>query len=179
MRLLGTLNAWTKSFRYNEIKWNTDPSGDRQVSAKEREAIIVASIEGLSQPQIATAFGRSLHTVRGLLRSEAGKKRTAELLREIADAARSTLRRAARRAARSWVRQLELVDQGQRGNHLPARDLLTHVGVLDVPAPKRDTADHIVIQIGGVSTDDFVPVEAPETTEQSTASRTASGTRSS
>ena len=138
------------------------PKRRRAVGAKEREAIIVASIEGQSQPQIAEKFGRSPHTVRAILRSEAGKKRTAELLQEIAHAARSTLCRAARRAAESWVRQLELVDEGQRGNHLPARDLLTHVGVLDVPAPNKDAADHIVIQIGGVSTDDFVPVEIPD-----------------
>ena len=138
------------------------PPKRRAVGAKEREAIIVASIEGQSQPEIAEKFGRSPHTVRAILRSEAGKKRTAELLQEIAHAARSTLCRAARRAARSWVRQLELVDEGQRGNHLPARDLLTHVGVLDVPAPKKGEADHIVIQIGGLSTDDFVPDEAAE-----------------
>ena len=67
------------------------------------------------------------------------------------------------RAAESWVRQLELVDEGQRGNHLVARDLLTHTGVLDVAAPKKGAADHIVVQIGGLSTGDFVPVEAPET----------------
>ncbi len=134
----------------------------RAVAAKEREAIIVASIEGQSQPEIAEKFGRSPHTVRAILRSEAGKKRTAELLQDAANAARSILCRSVGRAAKSWLKQLELVDGGQRGNHLPARDLLTHVGVLDVPAPKKEAADHIVIQIGGVSTDDFVPTEAPE-----------------
>ena len=96
------------------------------------------------------------------MRSEAGRTRTAELLQEILHAARSRLRRAAGRAAESWLKQLGLVDGGQRGNHLPARDLLTHVGVLDVAAPKKAAADEIVIQIGGVSPDDFVPVEAPE-----------------
>ncbi len=134
----------------------------RAVGAKEREAIIVASIEGQSQPEIAEAFGRSPHTVRAILRSEAGQKRTAELLQEIAHAAEATLRRATGRAARSWVKQLELVDDGRRGNHRPALDLLTHTGVLDVAAPKKDTADHIVIQIGGVTLDDLVDVEAPE-----------------
>ena len=132
------------------------------MGAQEREAIIVASIEGRSQPEIAKTFGRSLHTVRAILRSEAGKTRTAELHREIADAARSKLCRAAKRAAESWLKQIELVDEGQRGNHLPARDLLTHTGVLNVAAPKKQAADQIVVQIGGVSTDDFVPTEAPE-----------------
>ena len=92
------------------------PPKRRAVGAKEREAIIVASIEGQSQPEIAEKFGRSPHTVRAILRSEVGKKRTAELLSEIAHAARSTLCRAARRAAESWVRQLELVGRG------PARE---------------------------------------------------------
>ena len=148
----------------------------RAVGAKEREQIVVASVEGRSQPEIAAAFGRSLHTVRGLLRSEAGKRRTAELLREIADASRSKLRRAAGRAAESWLKQLELVDDGQRGNHLPDRDLLTHTGVLDVAAPKKDAADHIVIQIGGVSADDFVPVEAPEAAPSATPRQITIGT---
>ena len=134
----------------------------RAVGAKEKEAIIVASIEGRSQPEIAKAFGRSPHTVRAILRSEAGKQRTAELLQEIAHAARSKLCRAARRAAESWVKQLELVDEGQRGNHLVARDLLTHVGVLGVPAPRKETPDQIVVQVGGVSREDFVPTETPE-----------------
>ena len=131
----------------------------RAVGAKEQEAILVASIEGQSQPEIAKKFGRSPHTVRAILRSESGKKRTAELLQEIAHAARSRLRRAAGRAAESWLRQLELVDEGQRGNHLVARDLLTITGVLDVAAPKKDAPDQIVIQVGGVSSEDFVPVE--------------------
>ena len=54
------------------------------------------------------------------------------------------------------------VKPGQ-SQHLPARDLLTHTGVLDVAAPKKEAADHIVIQIGGLSDADFVPDEAPET----------------
>ena len=132
------------------------------MGAQEREAIIVASIEGRSQPEIAEKFGRSPHTMRAILRSEAGKKRTAELLQEAAHAARSILCRSVGRAAESWLKQIELVDEGQRGNHLPARDLLTHVGVIDVAAPKKRAADQIVVQIGGVSTDDFVPTEAPE-----------------
>ena len=78
------------------------------------------------------------------------------------------LRRAARRAAESWLKQLELVDEGQRGNHLPAKDLLTHTGVLDVAAPKKEAADHIVIQIGGLSDADIIPIEALEPQPAST-----------
>ena len=144
------------------------PKRRRAVSAKDREAIIVASIEGQSQPEIAEKFGRSAHTVRAVLRSEAGQKRKAELVQDIARAARATLRRAVGRAAKSWIKQLELADEGQRANHAPAKDLLTHVGVIGVPAPKKKAADEIVIQIGGVSTDDFVPTEVPEPQPAST-----------
>jgi transcriptional regulator with XRE-family HTH domain len=134
----------------------------RAVAAKEREAIIVASIEGLSQPEIAEKFGRSPHTVRAILRSEAGKKRTAELLQDAANAARSILCRSVGRAAKSWLKQLELVDEGKRGNHLPSRDLLTHVGVIGVPAPKKKAEDQITIQIGCGSDAEFIPIEEPE-----------------
>ncbi len=148
----------------------------RAVAAKEREAIIVASIEGKSQPEIAEKFRRSPHTVRAILRSEAGQKRTAELLQEIARAAEAILRRATGRAARSWVRQLDLVDEGKRGNHLPARDLLTRLGVIGVPAPKKKAADEIVIQIGGLSSADFVPVEVPEAARSATPQQITIGT---
>ena len=138
------------------------------MSAKEREAIIVASIKGKSQPEIAEKFGRSAHTVRAILRSEAGQKRTAELVQDIARAAQAILCRSVGLAAKSWIKQLELADEGQRANHAPAKDLLTHVGVIGVPAPKKKAADEIVIQTGGVSTDDFVPTAAPETQPAST-----------
>ena len=54
------------------------------------------------------------------------------------------------------------MDDGQRGNHLFARDLLTITGVLDVPAPKKAAADQITIQIGCGSDAEFIPIEAPE-----------------
>lgn len=54
--------------------------------------------------------------------------------------------------------------------------LLTHVGVIGVPAPKKKAADEITIQIGGVSTDDFVPTEVPEAAPSATPRQITIGT---
>ncbi len=59
------------------------------------------------------------------------------------------------------MKQLELVDHGRRGNHLPATDLLTHTGVLNVAAPKGRAADKIVVRLG-CGSDADIPIEAPE-----------------
>ena len=82
-----------------------------------------------------------------------------ESLDAILRAARGKL---AERAAESWVRQLELADDGLRANHLPAKDLLTRTGVIDVAAPKKDTAHQITVQIGGLTLDDLEVEEPPE-----------------
>jgi hypothetical protein len=97
------------------------------------------------------------------LRSDYGRQRTEEQLNEFRDAAARRLRANAGRAVDSWIRQLELADEGKRANHLPAKDLLTHTGVLDVPSPKKNEKPQITIRIGG-STDDIVfdTVEAEE-----------------
>ncbi len=47
--------------------------------------------------------------------------------------------------------------RGKRANHLPAKDLLTHTGVLDIPSPKKDDKPQITIQIGG-SPDGIEPI---------------------
>ena len=47
--------------------------------------------------------------------------------------------------------------RGKRANHLPAKDLLTHTGVLDIPPPKKDDKPQITIQIGG-SPDGIEPI---------------------
>ena len=85
-----------------------------------------------------------------------------EILDAIFRAARGKLARAAERAAESWIRQLELANDGLRANHLPAKDLLTHTGIIDVAAPKKDTADQITVQIGGLTLDDLEVEEPPE-----------------
>ena len=119
------------------------------MSAEEREAIIVACVEGKTQAEIARTLGRSEHTVRTTLRSEYGRQRKGELLNEVKEAAVTRLRRSAVRAADSWIKQLALADAGERANHLPAKELLTHTGVLDVAAPNVDRSTQVLIQIGG------------------------------
>ena len=134
-----------------------------RVSPAEKEDLYLAAFaEGRSIQEMAADFKRDRNTLARLLKTPEALQRKKEILDAITQAARGKLARAAERAAESWIRQLELADEGLRANHAPAKDLLTHTGVLDVAAPKRDTADHIVIQIGGLSTDDFVPDEAPE-----------------
>ena len=118
------------------------------MSAEEREAIIVASVEGKTQAEIALELQRSEHTVRTVLRSEYGQQRKDELLDAVRDAAVNRLRQSAVKAADSWIKQLELANDGQRANHLPAKELLTHTGVLDVAAPKKDDKPQITFHIG-------------------------------
>ena len=86
----------------------------------------MAWVEGKKQSDIAEQFGRSVHTIRTVLRSDYGRRRTEEQLNEFRDAAARRLRANAGRAVDSWIRQLELADEGKRANHLPAKDLLTH-----------------------------------------------------
>ncbi len=134
----------------------------RVAPAEKEDLYLAAFAEGRSIQEMAVDFKRDRNTIARALKTPEALKRKNEILDAIGPEARAKLARSAKRAAESWVKQLELVDDGQRGNHLVARDLLTHTGVLDVAAPKKDTADHIVIQIGGVSLDDLVDVEAPE-----------------
>ena len=135
-----------------------------RVSPAEKEDLYLAAFaEGRSIQEMATDFKRDRNTLGRLLKTPEAVQRRKEILDAITQAARGKLARAAKRAAESWIRQLELADEGLRANHAPAKDLLTHTGVLDVAAPKKDTADHITIQIGGGSDADFVPVEAQET----------------
>ena len=94
------------------------------------------------------------------LKTPEALKRKDEILDAIGQAARAKLARAAVRAADSWVKQLELVDDGQRGNHLPAKDLLTHTGVLDIPRPNVEQSTEIIIQIG--SDEEIVPITVDE-----------------
>lgn len=131
------------------------PKRRQPVSAAVREAIITASVEGKTQVEIAEAFDRSPHTIRTVLRSEYGQTRKAELQQEMARVAVDKLRRNVDKAADSWIRQLELSMDGRRANHLPAKDLLTHLKVLDVPSPRSNEKTEITIQIGG-SSDDIV-----------------------
>ena len=134
----------------------------RKVTARDREAIIEASaVEGLTQPQIAERFDRSPHTIRGILRSPAGQRRKEEILKEIAEEAKTRLRRAAGHAANSWVQIVKDSPTAERiKDYKAARDLLTHAGVVDVPKPKQDKGTEIVLQIGTGSLDEAVPIES-------------------
>ena len=156
----------SKALAVQQDQAHNAPQRREPVSLELREEIIMASVEGKKQAEIAEEFGRSVHTIRTVLRSEHGRRRTEELPDEFRDAAVRKLRAMAERAVDSWIRQLDLADEGKRANHLPAKDLLTHTGVLDIPSPKKDEKPQITIQIGG-STDDIVfdTVEAEETDE--------------
>jgi len=107
-----------------------------------------AFVEGLSIQKIADQSGRQWITVKRHLGKPEALAREKEIKTTIAKEARDKLHRATIRAADSWIKQLELADQGQRANHLPAKDLLTHTGVVDVAVPNQDKGTQILIQIG-------------------------------
>jgi len=135
----------------------------RPVELADRERMIAASLEGRSVGDIAKELGRSEHTVRNVLRSPEAVARKEQLAQDIRDVVRLKLLRAADRAVDSWMKQLDHADAGTKAQHLPARDLLTHTGVLDIPSPKKDDKPQVTIIIGG-SSDDIEPilVEAEE-----------------
>ena len=111
--------------------------------------MVVACVEGKTMAEIARELERSEHTIRTVLRSEYGQKRKGELLDAVKEAAVSRLRMSAVKAADSWIKQLENANRGERAQHLPAKELLTHLKILDVAAPNVDKSTKLVIQIGG------------------------------
>ena len=66
-----------------------------------------------------------------------------------------------KRAVDSWAQQLALADDAKRANHQPAKDWLTHAGVVGIPSPKKDTTPEIVIEFGCGSADEIEFIEAP------------------
>ena len=130
-----------------------------RLSPIERQDLFIeAFAHGKSITQLAEEFDRDRNTIARVLKTPEALKRKDEILEAIGQAARAKLARAPVRAADSWVKQLELVDDGQRGNHLPAKDLLTHTGVIDIPRPNVEQSTEIIIQIGGGSNEDIVPI---------------------
>lgn len=88
------------------------------------------------------------HTLARVLGTKEASERREQILDAIGQEAKNKLRRAAGRAADSWLKQLDLVDQGQRGDHRPAKDLLTHLNVVDVPKPVVEEKSRMLIWIG-------------------------------
>ena len=120
-----------------------------RVAQAEKEAIYLGRFaEGKSLVQLAEEFGRDRNTLARVLGTKEASERKEQILSAIGEEAKSKLRRAASRAADSWIKQFDLVDQGQRGDHRPAKDLLTHVGVVDVPKPVVEEKSRMLIWIG-------------------------------
>ena len=70
-----------------------------------------------------------------------------------------------RRAVKSWKKQLELADQGKKAQHLPAKELLTHAGAVEVAAPNTDRRTQVLIQIGSEAAEDVKVIEAEVITD--------------
>ena len=102
------------------------PQRRKPVTAAQREQIIEANVvEGKTHLEIAEAFGRSEHTIRGVLRSPGGKERKEEIFTEIASTARDVLRRNAQMAAEKWVKIVEQSPHVDRiKDYKAAKDLL-------------------------------------------------------
>jgi len=146
-------------------KKRSAPVRRQPVSPEVRERIIELSVSGKTQAEIAKETKRSAHTVRGILRSPDAKRRKEELRNEVAETVRLRLIAGSHRAVDSWARQLELADDAQRANHLPAKDWLTHAGVVDIPTPPKSHEPQILIQIGGGKPEDVEPILVEDITE--------------
>ena len=116
--------------------------------------------EGEMIKTMAEEYGVHRNTIYNHLTSEEGKKAKRDIERAMAAEARGILVKNARTAAQSWVEQLELANQGQRANHQPAKDLLTHIEALDIPVPTKERGTQILIQIGGGTISDVRAIEA-------------------
>ena len=93
-----------------------------RVVQAEKEAIYLARFaEGKSLVQLAWEFQRDRNTLARVLGTKEASERREQILDAIGQEAKNKLRRAAGRAADSWIKQLDLVDQGQRGDHRPAK----------------------------------------------------------
>jgi len=145
-----------------------DPSDQSlTVSRKpvERQEIaewVQTQFQGKSYRTIAKEFGRDKDTVRKHLQGPEAKKLREEIGSEIDNRVKMRMRGLADRAVDSWAKQLDLADEGQRANHLPAKDLLTHSGAVDIAVPRQERGTQILIQIGGGAPQDIEAVEAQE-----------------
>ena len=127
-----------------------------------REQIIELASLGKTHSEIATQLGRSQHTVRGVLRTPEARQHREELRKAMAEEVGRRMIAGASRAVDSWGRQLELANDAQRANHLPAKDWLTHAGVVGVPTVKQNKEPTIVIEFGRVKEGEIEFVEAKE-----------------
>ena len=139
-----------------------------RVAPAEKEAIYLARFaEGKSVTQLAEEFKRDRNTISRVLGTKEAAERCEQILDAIGQEAKAKLRRAAGRAADSWITQLENANRGERAQHLPAKELLTHSGVLDVAAPNVDRSTQVLIQIGGKGIpEEPVEVEEPDPVAQ-------------
>jgi DNA-binding NarL/FixJ family response regulator len=124
---------------------------------------------GKTQIQIAKTLGCHLNTVKHHIHSKEGREMEKKIQERMGRAARGRLARAAEEAADSWIQQLENANTGARAQHLPARDLLTHIGAIDIAVPNTAKGTQILIQIGsGTPSDvqaeviDVTPTEPSE-----------------
>ena len=134
----------------------------RPVSPAVREQIIQLASLGKTHAEIAKQLGRSQHTVRGVLRTPEARQHREELRQAMAEEVRRRMIAGANRAVDSWAEQLKLADDAKRANHMPAKDWLTHAGVVGIPSPKKDTTPEIVIEFGCANRDEITFTEAPD-----------------
>ena len=110
--------------------------------------MVLGRLMGKTYGEIGEELGRSPHTVRNVLRSAYGRELYTESLKNLREHIMHRLTMLGPRALESWQRQLELADEGNPANHKPARDILTHSGVLQVPSPKRERKIEYKVQFG-------------------------------
>lgn len=145
----------------DEVDEDGPPEPKTRLKPSEKERIWqLAFAEGMSQREIARTIGRSRISVRRAIHCLAGVNRRDEIQKEIRERTRTKLVAMADRAVKSWGKQLDLADEGLRANHLPAKDLLTHAGMVDIAVPRTNQGTQILIQIGSDA-----PVEVQEAVE--------------
>ncbi len=129
--------------------------------AEKRKILTMVLVDGMTQTAVAEATGHQWRTVSRALNSPEGVEMRKELEEAHRAGARRILNRAAEKAAKSWVKQLELADEGKKAQHLPAMNLLTHIKAVEVAAPNTDNRTQILIKIGSDAPDlEVIDVES-------------------
>ena len=119
-------------------------------------------VQGKSLRQIAKKVGRDKDTINRTLKKPEAVEFRRELVAAVREDMSARLISLSPRAVESWLRQIELANEGKRANHQPAKDLLTLARVVDIPTAKKAGPPDVVIEFGGMKEGEIEFGEAKE-----------------
>ena len=131
--------------------------GSQVTPAERREIQHLHLVDGLNQKQIAAQTGRTRETIAAQLRDEDFQALKRQLDGEMAEEARSTLKRHVKTAARDWIKASSIA--AKRGDHKPAKDLLLHAGAIERLGDTSRSQVQILITTADVPSQEVIDAE--------------------